>query len=166
MKPFLRNNTLDRDLSAKPQSVYYSKKYSVRRICTVNKHVRQITKLLSKSLQQMYCQSLPNTSTAIASPKNYYCFFKSKANSKINFLVSHHQRKDSWLAMMRFQDHFQKENSPPMMMFQDFFQCMHLKTLSEDSFLCILCLYIWLPIVLYSELLSTTSSYNIQAFMC
>ena len=125
-----------------------------------------ITKLLSKSLQQMYCQSLPDTSTAIASPKNYYYFFKSKANSKINFLVSHHQRKNSWLAMMRFQDHFQKENSPLMMMFQDFFQCMHLKTLSKDSFFCILCLYIWLLIVLYLELLSTTSSYNIQAFIC
>ena len=142
MKPFLRNNALDRDLSAKPQSVYYSKKYSVRRICTVNKHVRQITKLQSKSLQRMNCQSLPNTSTAIASPKNYHCFFKSKANSKINFLVSHHQRKDSCIAMMRFQDHFQKENSPPMMVFQDLLQCMHLKTLSEDSFFCI-CAYIY-----------------------
>ena len=134
------------------------KKYSVSRICTVNKHVRQITKLLSKSLQRMNCQNLPNTSTAIASPKNYYCFFKSKANSKINFLVSHHQRKDSCIAMMRFQDHFQKENSPPMMVFQDFFQCMQLKILSEDPFLCILCLYIWPPFVLHSEFLSNLLS--------
>jgi hypothetical protein len=123
MKPFLRNNSLNKDLSAKLQSVYYSKKYSVRRICTVNKHVRQITKLLSKSLQRMNCQSLSKYIYDNCFSKNYYCFFKSKANSK-SFLVSHHQRKTSWPIMMRFQDHFQKENSPPMMMFQDLFQCI------------------------------------------
>jgi hypothetical protein len=72
----LRNNTLVRDLPANSQSAYCSKKFPVSRICIVTKHVRQIIKLLSRSLQQIYCQSLPDASTAIKSPKLLLLFQK------------------------------------------------------------------------------------------